>query len=263
MKENGMSQIAISGRTQMLSQYSLSQSLVVLKELGFDGVEISMLSKKFEFRPDLLEDYLIEYNKHLMSELGLKVTAVSYHGDFIYDDHVFENIKKTIRKVNLYGTKTMIYSGTSKKTSDKEEWNRMIQRTKEMAAIAEQHGVILAQEFEPGFVVGNTNELLNLFEDVQSEHLACNLDIGHVFLCDIDPMKSIRVLGKKVVHVHIENMLRGVHNHLIPQLGDMDLSSYIAVLKEIGFTGGMALDIYSYDYAQVAPEAIKFLKELI
>lgn len=247
----------------MLSQYSLSESLRLFKNVGFDGVEISMLNSKFHFRPDLLEDYVISYNKNLLEELELIPTAISYHGDFIYKDDNFENIKKTISKVNSYGTNILIFSGATKKCSEIEEWKIMINRIKEMVKMAEHYGVILAEEFEPGFIVGNTRELLNLFDEINSESLAANLDIGHVFLCDEDPIKSIQSLDKKVVHVHIENMRRGVHNHMIPWHGDMNIADYLHALTNIGFNGGMAIDIYSYDYLEVAPQAIEFIRELI
>jgi sugar phosphate isomerase/epimerase len=55
----------------------------------------------------------------------------------------------------------------------------------------------------------------------------------------------------------------GVHDHLIPQEGDMDLAAYLAVLAGTSFTGGLALDLYKYDYEAVAGEAIAYLRGLI
>jgi sugar phosphate isomerase/epimerase len=253
----------ISGRTQVLSQYSLSESLRLIKKVGFQGVEISMFNSKFQFRPDLLEDYVIEYNKNLLEELNLILTSVSCHCDFIYQDEGFENLKKTIGKVKMYGSNILLFSGASSINKGKEEWKLMISRLQELVNIAEYHGVILAEEFEPGFVVGTTEDLLRLFNEIPSEALAANLDLGHVFLCDAEPMKSIQQLGRKIAHVHIENMRRGVHDHLIPSEGDMYLPDYVEALSKIGFRGGMALDIYKYDYLKVAPKAIQFIKDLI
>ena len=139
----------------------------------------------------------------------------------------------------------------------------MVRRTAELVEIAQAQGVVLALEFEPGFVVGSTADLLRLFEAIPSPHLAANLDLGHVFLCDPDPLGAIRQVGPKVVHGHIENMRAAVHDHLIPQEGDMDLAAYLAALADAGFTGGLALDLYKYDYEAVAGEAIAYLRGLI
>jgi sugar phosphate isomerase/epimerase len=84
-----------------------------------------------------------------------------------------------------------------------------------------------------------------------------------VFLCDPDPMQAIAQLGDKIVHCHVENMRSGVHDHLLPQEGDMDLGAYIRALAKVGFDGGLALDLYKYDYEAIAPESIGYLRGLI
>jgi len=48
----------------------------------------------------------------------------------------------------------------------------------------------------------------------------------------------------------------------LPGEGDMDLWAYIPVPRDAGFDGGMALDLYAYDYEAVAGGAVAYLKEL-
>jgi sugar phosphate isomerase/epimerase len=128
---------------------------------------------------------------------------------------------------------------------------------------AEAQDIILAIEFEPNFVVGSTADLLRLFDEIPSPHLAANLDLGHVFLCDPDPLASIAQLGKKIVHCHIEDMPAGVHDHRLPGEGDMNLPAFLRALCDVSFTGGMALDLYAYDYEAVAAGAVKVLRDMI
>ena len=68
---------------------------------------------------------------------------------------------------------------------------------------------------------------------------------------------------EKIVHCHVENMRAGVHDHLLPQDGDMDLGAYLRALADVGFSGGLALDLYKYDYEDVAAGAIQYLHSLI
>ena len=56
-----------------------------------------------------------------------------------------------------------------------------------------------------------------------------NADIGHMFLQDQDPLALIDKCGPYIVHAHLENM-KGVHNHLVPYEGDMDLTAYLQSL---------------------------------
>jgi len=253
----------ISGRTQVLPKYSLYEALGVIKKCGFDGVEICLDNLHFELKPDLLDDYVIRHNRERTLELGLDPVSISFHADYVNNDFNFDSIKRAITKTRDYGTDILIISNVWRRLDDSSQRERLVGRLKELTAVAEVYGIRLALEPEPGFLISSTEDMQRLMDEVPSDSLACNLDLGHAFLCDEDPLVAIKSLGSKVVHCHIENMRRGIHQHLIPQEGDMDLSLYVKVLEEISFKGAMALDLAAYDYEMVAPEAVVFIKNLI
>jgi sugar phosphate isomerase/epimerase len=256
------SAMKFSGRTQPLyPRYAVLDALQKIKNLGFDGVEICL--EVDELRPDKLDDQTIAAIQHKMEALELSPVAVGYHVDYIYDDVLFELTKTAIRKTPAFGTDILIFSGTVSHTDDDAAWDRMVARTRQLVNLAETCGIRLAQEFEPGFIVGSTADMLRLFEAIPSSNLVANLDLGHVFLCDPDPLEAIRQLGLRIVHGHIENMATGVHNHLLPQEGDMDLSAYLKALKAVGFSGALALDLYQHDYEAVSPAVLEFLRDLL
>ena len=251
-----------SGRTQPLyPRYSILEAMKVIKSLGFDGVEICLEVE--ELNPDLISLLLIAQIREQVEVLGLSPHAIGFHVDYIFQDDLFEQTKTAIKLVSAFGSDILIFSGTTRRDGSQEEWGRMLERTRELVKLAEDCGVLLAQEFEPGFIVGSTADLLRLMQDIPSKNLAVNLDLGHVFLCDPDPIKSIQQLGKKIVHGHIENMHLGVHDHQIPQDGDMDLDIYLKALEAAGFNGALALDLYKYDYESVAPSALAYIRSLL
>jgi sugar phosphate isomerase/epimerase len=252
----------LSGRNQPLyPHYSILEALSLIKRLGFDGIEICL--EVDELAPSQLTQEMTGDIRQRVDALKLTPVSAGYHTDYIYDDHLFEETKTAIRLTPLLGTNMLIFSGTAERSGDETEWQRMVEHTRELVAIAEDNDVLLAQEFEPGFIVGTTADLLRLFSEIPSPNLAANLDLGHVFLCDNDPLDSIRQLGSKILHCHIENMRTGVHDHLLPQEGDMALGTYLSVLKQIGFEGALSLDLYKYDYQAEAPGAIAFLRGLL
>lgn len=251
----------IYGRTQPLSKYPIHECLGVIKNLGFDGVEICL--ENSDVAPDKLNAQFIEAIRERLSELGITSYSVSYHRNYIYNNSFFDQVKEVITLVRDFGTDVYVIGDTMKKSKDREEWELMIERTRALAEVAEDHGVILAKEFEPGFIVGTTEELMRLFNEVPSPNLAANLDLGHVFLCDPDPIAAIRQVGEKIAHCHIENMRTGVHDHMLPHEGDMDLSIYLSALAEVGFEGGMALDLYRHDYEAVAGDSISYIRGLL
>ena len=248
----------IFGRTQPLNRYPIHECLDVLKRLGFDGVEVCLENP--DLSPASLTVDLAEEVRDQLDELQL-ARSVSYHKNYIHDDQMLEESKTAIRRTPLFGAEVFVFSGCRKR-DEAGEWQLMVERTRELVRVAEDHGVILAKEFEPNFVCGCTDDLHRLFNEIQSVALQANLDLGHVFLCDPEPLAAIAGLKDKVAHCHVENMATGVHCHLPPWKGDMDLAAYIAALKGIGFDGPLALDLYNEDYEEVGPECVRFLKGL-
>jgi sugar phosphate isomerase/epimerase len=245
----------------MLYKYSLLDALAVIRQLGFDGVEICVEKADWSFHN--LDSLPVEAIRARVNELNLSPHSFSFHQNYIYDDAIFELTKKAIKLTRSLGAHIFIFGGVKKKTGDEAEWRRMIERTRALVKIAADHDVVLAQEFEPDFIVGATAELLRLFDEIPSPYLAANLDLGHAFVCDPDPLQSIAQLGAKIVHCHIENMPAGLHDHLLPHEGDMNLVTFLQALAEVGFEGGMALDLYKYDYEAIAPEAIAYIRKLV
>jgi len=251
----------VLGRTQPLAKYPVLRALEVIKALGFDGVEICL--ENDDMAPNSLTPERITTVRQRVTALDLKPFSISYHHDYLYSDAYFEMSKTAIQLTPEFGTNLFVFSGPAARTGDEEEFARMVDRTRELADIAESSGVLLAQEFEPNFVVGTTEQLLRLFDGVNSPALVANMDLGHVFLCDPDPVAAIKSVGDRIVHCHVEGMAEGVHDHMLPQEGDMDLKAYLAALQSIGYDGPLSLDLYRHNYEVVAPDAIAYIRGLL
>jgi sugar phosphate isomerase/epimerase len=70
-------------------------------------------------------------------------------------------------------------------------------------------------------------------------------------------------LGECIAHCHIENMATGVHRHLLPWDGDMDLAAYLSALAGVGYDGALSLDLYGIDYLGEAPRCFSYLRGLM
>ena len=247
------------GRTQPLSHYPIDTALQVIHRLGFDGVELCLE------HPDLDPHRLTSHQAHAVGaevqRLELHPHSVSLHVDYIYDETAFAATLQAIRLTRDFGTRLFVFAGSPARGEDADAWQRMLDRTHALLEVAADCDVVLAQEFEPGFIVGCSADVQRLLHDIPSPHLAVNLDLGHVFLCDPDPLQAIRQLGPYTVHGHVENMRAGVHRHLPPYEGDIDLRAYLHALYATGCSAGLALDLYQHDYEAVAPEAIRYLRE--
>jgi sugar phosphate isomerase/epimerase len=82
------------------------------------------------------------------------------------------------------------------------QWNQVaIPYWKEAGRFASNHGIKIAMEMHPGFLVYNVETLLRLREAV-GPVLGCNLDPSHLFWNGVDVPAAIRRLGGAIYHVH-------------------------------------------------------------
>jgi len=98
--------VKIYGRTQPLSKYSIHECLGVIKNLGFDGVEICL--ENDDIAPDKLNAQFIEAIRERLSELEITSYSVSYHRNYIHNDSFFEQVKEVITLVKDFGTDVFV-----------------------------------------------------------------------------------------------------------------------------------------------------------
>jgi sugar phosphate isomerase/epimerase len=250
----------ILGRTQSVRDVPLGECFARFAECGFDGVEVCL--EHPELAPATMNEGRARELAGQLDDLGLRSRSLSYHADYIHSEDRFREVLDMISLTPALGTSVFVFGGGGER-GDEGEWETMVARTGEIARAAESAGVLAAKEFEPGFVVSSTSELLRVFEAVDNDALSANLDLGHSFLCDPDPFEAIELLRDRIPHCHIENMAAGVHRHLLPHEGDMDLTKYIAKLSAVGFEGPLALDLYGVDYLGVSANAVRYLRDRI
>jgi sugar phosphate isomerase/epimerase len=93
----------------------------------------------------------------------------------------------------------------------------------EQAKFAADHGVKIAIEMHPGFVVYSPETLLRL-RALAGPSVGCNYDPSHMFWQGIDPIAAIRLLGGAIFHVHAKDTQMYPAN--LPLTGVLDTKSY-------------------------------------
>ena len=96
-------------------------------------------------------------------------------------------------------------------------WDLLVDGCERVLAHAERNGITLAFEPEPGMLVETLADYEQLRERLgHPPALGLTLDIGHI-VC-LEPMSvtdCVRRGAATLAHVHIEDMRRGVHEHLM------------------------------------------------
>lgn len=85
------------------------------------------------------------------------------------------------------------------------QWNKVaIPYWKKQAAFAKAHGVKIAFEAHPGFLVYNPETLLRM-RSACGAVIGANFDPSHFFWQGIDPVKAVRALEGAIHHVHAKD----------------------------------------------------------
>jgi len=104
------------------------------------------------------------------------------------------------------------------------QWNRVVSPYWiEHAKFAADHGVKIAIEMHPGFVVYSPETMLKL-RSIAGDSVGCNYDPSHMFWQGIDPIKAVRVLGDSIFHVHAKDTQ--IYDYNLPKTGVLDTKKY-------------------------------------
>ncbi|MFC1717727.1 sugar phosphate isomerase/epimerase family protein [Candidatus Poribacteria bacterium] len=220
--------------TALFSDQPLEKALEYIKNAGLDAIELGAgnYPGTAHCDPDVLlnNDGELDKFKKLIADHGLIISALSSHGNSIHPNQEIarqsmEAQHKAILLAERLGVDVVnTFSGCpGGSDSDKYpnwvtcpwpphfleilEWQwekKVIPYWKEENDFAKEHGVKMALEMHPGFVVYNTETMLKL-RAAAGDHIGANFDPSHLFWQGIDPIASIRELGEAIFHVHAKD----------------------------------------------------------
>jgi sugar phosphate isomerase/epimerase len=194
------------------------------------------------------KDAAREYRAKL-SDAGLKISALSCHGNAVHpaaetarrDDEVF---RKTVRLaeamevpnvVTFSGcpggsavdvTPNWIVAAWPPEFAEALTWQweqRLIPYWREAATFAKDHGVRVALEAHPGFMVYNTETMLRLRAAVD-ESLGMNFDPSHLWWQGMDIPTAIAAAGAAIFHFHAKDV--AIEPRSRDRNGVLDTKSY-------------------------------------
>lgn len=127
-------------------------------------------------------------------------------------------------------------------------------------AIAREHGLAPALEPEPGMAVATVADYDRLCAALGGGAPALCLDVGHLYATgEGDPGAIIGAHAERLAQVHLEDMRRGVHEHLVPGEGDVDFAAVRTALGQGGYAGAVCFELSRTSHA--APWAVRRCRE--
>jgi sugar phosphate isomerase/epimerase len=238
--------------TALLANLSIEQVIAKLKALDIDTVELGTGNYPGDphCKLSMLDDAraLDEFQAAIAAS-GVSISALSCHGEPLHPDaEMAEKSRETSRRTILLAEKLGVpvvidFSGCPGDSdnaknpnwvtcpwpphfSDILDWQwreKVIPYWKERSKFAADHGVKIALEMHPGFVVYNPETMLRLRAEAGS-NLGCNFDPSHLFWQGIDPIKAVRILGDAIFHVHAKDTQ--IYDYNLPRTGVLDTRKY-------------------------------------
>jgi L-ribulose-5-phosphate 3-epimerase len=133
----------------------------------------------------------------------------------------------------------------------------------ELLEYADQRGVVLGFEPEPGMLIDSMFRLEQLLGRIDAKRLRLTLDIGHLHCQGELPIAQyVHLWSSRLVNVHLEDMRAGVHEHLMFGQGEIDFPAVFAALAEVDYQGGAYVELsrHSPEGPEAARQAMEFLR---
>jgi sugar phosphate isomerase/epimerase len=248
-----------------LSDHRLEDALELLAENGYTGVALTLDHIHFDpFAPRLraraarVRAELEERGLSCVVETGARFVLDPRRKHFptLVSDGRQKRVDLLCTAVDvayeLGAPVVSMWSGSiAPDESPERAWDLLVDGCERVLAHAQESGITLAFEPEPGMLV----EQLSDYEELQRRlgnppALGLTLDIGHI-VC-LEPMsvtECVRRGAPTLAHVHIEDMRRGVHEHLMFGEGELDLDESLRVLSEVGYEGMVAVELSRHSHA--------------
>lgn len=239
--------------------YTVSDFLDMCKKVDVEYVELLDCFFKDE------GEYEVASRK--LKETGIKLACFSVSNDFIQakeKDYLQQiaYIKDGIDRAVYFGTDTLrIFIGhmCDGITEDK-AYNDIVKGLSQVSKYALDKGITLAIENHGG-LIGNSNQLKNVINEVGASNLKVNLDTGNFVLVGETPDKAAKNLDSLVKYVHIKDIelmnqdysggfedLNGLkYEGTIIGEGDINWKALINELRKIGYQGYLTIEYEGVD----------------
>lgn len=269
--------------TNGFAHHDLLDAIVLLGEIGYRSVAITI--DHGALAPDRPETPgQLQRVRRMLRTLGMR-SVIETGARFLLDPRRkheptlvssdaaararrIEFYKHAIRcAVELESDCVSLWSGTAERLVPRDlATNWLVQGLRDMLQYAAARGVAIGFEPEPGMLIDSMARYEDLLRLVDAPNFRLTLDVGHLQCQGELPIgEHIRRYAPRLASVHVEDMRRGVHEHLMFGEGEVDFAGVLQALAEVGYQGGVHVELsrHSREAPEAARRAFEFLNPLM
>ncbi len=268
--------------TNGFTNHTLEDAIRILADIGYKSVAITLDHHHLNpFAETILDD--ASRIRHLLDSHGLDRT-IETGARFLLDPRrkhfptlVSANPVDRQRRIDFFiasidvaaainADTVSFWSGqTDDDTPFEQALDRLVDSITDVITHATRRNIRLAFEPEPGMLIETMAQYEELADRIDAPCFGLTLDIGHVHcLSDGDLFKHLQRWRDRIYNIHLEDMNKGVHEHLFFGQGQIKFAEVIHMLTAIDYQGPVHVELsrHSHDAPNVAKRAHEFLSDL-
>jgi L-ribulose-5-phosphate 3-epimerase len=265
--------------TNGFAHHRLEDTLEILAELGYESVALTLdwhtlypgmpgfddrtawLRQQFE---RLRLDVVIETGGRFLLDPRRKHQPTLLDPEASAREQRWRFLAEAIALAPRLGARIVsLWSGAPVRSEAVEVlWRRLAEGCAALCAVAEEHDIDLAFEPEPGMLVATLADFARLRDAVPHRRLGLTLDVGHVHCQEEGSLPELIHRWRPWLrNVHLEDMRRGIHDHLPFGTGTVPVAEVVSALAASGYTGGVHVELsrHSHDAVVTARTSRDFL----
>jgi sugar phosphate isomerase/epimerase len=266
--------------TNGFAHHRLEDALTILAELGYGSVAITLDHHVLNpFEPDLqnrlgaIRRQLESLRLHSVIETGARFLLDCWkkHQPTLLSperEGRGQRLDFLCRAVDvayeLGSDAVSFWSGTAEQPEEPTLlMTRLVEGCRQLCEHAANRSVRLAFEPEPGMFIDTMIRFAELRDLLAHPSFGLTIDIGHLHCLGEVPIADQLPRWRDLLwNIHIEDMRRGVHDHLMFGEGEIDFGPVLATLEEIGYAGGVHVELsrHSHNAVETARQALAFLR---
>ncbi len=265
--------------TNGLADHTLEQAVEMLATAGYQGIGITLDHQHLD--PSSVDDQRLAEIGALLRSSDLE-PVIETGARFALDPkrkhwpsmvsadaddrkRRIDYYRRAIQIADALGARVVsLWSGVAEPGSTQPDGEQsLVEALGQLLPIARECGVTIGFEPEPGMLIESLEQWCWLRQQIADETLRLTVDLGHLAITEASPLEAaLRQVVSDVVHVHVDDCARGVHEHLPLGTGELDFASLLRVLIEHGYSGLALVELSrdSHRAPELIDQSIRFLQ---
>ena len=265
----------------LTEKVSYPESLRLIAEAGFDGVDCSFFDMKGEDSvwngpgwKSLAQELRVQAEGLGLCFRQAHAPFPSAKADEDYNKVIFPRILRSMEAAAIMGVENIvihpIHYGAYWKEREA-QYQRSLDFYRELIPYCKEFGIRVCTENmwsrDPAKIIRDSllsrpEEFCAFVDELDSPWIGACLDIGHAALVGQNPADMVRRMGKRITCLHVHDVDYREDKHTLPFTQELDWEEITKALGEVGYRGDFTFEAEQFIRKmpqQLWPEALKLM----